>query len=60
MSIPKIREINMDPSKIYTDMGFKIKIKIESEYLLQKKFVTENNIDIITENGENIVTEWGK
>ena len=35
------------------------KVKVDSEYLLRQKFVTEDNIEIVTENGENIVTEWG-
>ena len=39
MSIPKITEIIVEPIKIYTDTKFNIKVKIESEYLLQKKFI---------------------
>lgn len=55
----RISEIIVEPSKIYVNQEFKLKIKIDSEYLLRQKFVTENNIEIIAENGENIVTEWG-
>lgn len=55
----KIVEIISEPSKIYTCDKFKLKVKVDSPYLLQKKFITENNIELITENGENVVTEWG-
>lgn len=55
----RISEIIVEPSKIYVNQEFKLKIKIDSEYLLRQKFVTENDVELTTENGESIVTEWG-
>lgn len=55
----RISEIIVEPSKVYVNQEFKLKVKVDSPYLLQKKFITENNIELITENSENVVTEWG-
>lgn len=55
----RISEIIVEPSTVYVDQEFRLKVKVDSEYLLRQKFVTEDNIEIVTENGENIVTEWG-
>jgi hypothetical protein len=55
----RISEVIIDPNTVYVNKEFRLKIKIFSEYLLKEKFVTEDNKEIITEKGENIVTEWG-
>ena len=53
----RISEIIIEPSIVYTNQEFKIKVKVDNEELLRQKFVTEDNIELITEDGENIVTE---
>lgn len=57
--MPRIQEILVEPSKIYTDSSFKIRIKIEDYYFKRKKLVSENGKQLITENNKKIRTEWG-
>lgn len=55
----KIREIIIEPAKVYVDSTFKIKIKVDDDYMFKKSLVTESGIIIVTENKNNIRTEWG-
>lgn len=55
----KIREIIIEPTKVYVDSTFKIKIKVDDDYMFKKSLVTESGIIIVTENKNNIRTEWG-
>lgn len=57
--MPRIQEILVEPSKIYTDNSFKIRIKIEDYYLKRKRLVSENGKQLIAENNKKIRTEWG-
>lgn len=56
----KILETIVEPSKVYVNSKFTLKIKIEgSEYRLKKYFILENsNKKIVTEDGKKIITEW--
>lgn len=56
----KILETIIEPSKIYVNSKFTLKIKIEgSTYRLKKYFILENiNKKIVTEDGKKIITEW--
>ena len=49
----------VEPSKIYVGSTFKIKIKVDRDYSFVNEVTTENNLEIITENANNIRTEWG-
>lgn len=52
-----IENITLEPSTIYTNQKFKIKVKIKKE--LDKYYIlTENNNYIATENGNKLILEW--
>ncbi len=55
----RISEIITEPSKIYTDSTFKLKIKLVGQYVYKQNIETEQNINIVSENNEKIITEWG-
>lgn len=55
----KITQILLEPNKIYVGSNFKIKVKVEDDYFYRKKIVSEDNLILVTENGEQIRTEWG-
>ena len=51
-----IENITLEPSTIYTNQKFKIKVKIKKE--LDKYYIlTENNNYITTENGNKLILE---
>lgn len=51
-----IENITLEPSTIYTNQKFKIKVKIKKE--LDKYYIlTENNNYISTENGNKLILE---
>ena len=51
-----IENITLEPSTIYTNQKFKIKVKIKKE--LDKYYIlTENNNYITTENGKKLILE---
>lgn len=55
-----IKSILIEPShELKVNQSFMVKILVEDEYLLTKTLITENNIDIITEDGNLIRTEYG-
>lgn len=58
----KILETIIEPSKVYVNSKFTLKIKIEgSEYRLKKYFKLENsNSILITEDNKKIITEWSE
>lgn len=58
--MPKIVEIIVEPSKIEIDSTFKLKIKVKDEYLNKQILKSEDNLILITENGEKIRSEWGE
>lgn len=51
----KILEIIVEPSKIFVEDKFKIKVKVQ--LTPSYNLITENNNILITENGEGIITE---
>lgn len=55
-----ILETIIEPTKIYVNSRFMLKIKVEgSIYRLKKYLVLENiNKKIVTEDGKKIITEW--
>lgn len=57
----RITEVILEPSEIYVNQRFKIKVKVE-DFLTEKRvLITEtDNHYIITENGDIIRTEWGE
>lgn len=55
----KIQEIILEPSRIYADSTFKLKIKVQDDYFNRKRIMTENNVLITTQGGKIIRTEWG-
>lgn len=55
----KIKEILVEPNKIYVGSTFKIKVKVEDDYFYKKRLISEDNLILTTENGEQIRTEWG-
>ena len=55
-----IKSILIEPShELNIEQDFIVKILVEDEYLLAKTLITENSIDIITEDGNLIRTEYG-
>lgn len=38
---------------------FKLKIKVQDDYFYKKDLATENGMNLITEDGKKMKTEWG-
>ena len=56
----RILDILVEPSNtVKVNQGFTVKILVDDEYLHAKTLITENSIDIITEDGNLIRTEYG-
>ncbi len=56
----KIQEIIVEPNKIIVGSTFKLKVRVIDSYLSKQKIISENNKNIITEEGKELGTEWGK
>lgn len=57
----KILEIITEPSKIYVNTKFTLKLKIEpSIYRLKRYIMTEDESILKTENNKKIITEWSE
>ena len=56
---PKILEINVEPLKIFTEDVFKVRIKVDSSFLSKSNIISEDNKNLITEQGDRIISEWG-
>ncbi len=56
----KIQEIIVEPNKIIVSSTFKLKVRVIDSYLSKQKIISENNKNIITEEGKELGTEWGK
>lgn len=56
----RITEIIVEPSTIYIQDRFKIKVKVEDYFTTKRVLITEDNKPIITENDKLIRTEWGE
>ena len=55
-----IKSILIEPShELNIEQDFIVKILVEDEYLIAKTLITEDSIDIITEDGNLIRTEYG-
>lgn len=54
----KITEVIVEPTKIYINSSFTLKIKIEDDLFSKKYIATEDGKRIVTENEKNIITEW--
>lgn len=50
----RIKEMVFEPSKIYVNDNFKLKVRIRSDRLL----TLENGKNIISENNKKILLEW--
>lgn len=59
MSIRIIEKIS-EPSIIYAGSTFKLKIKVVDDILQRKYITSENNKQLITEDGKKIITEWSE
>lgn len=56
----RITDILIEPSNELTvNQAFIVKIKVDDEYLIAKNLITEDSINIITEDGNLIRTEYG-
>ena len=56
----RIKSIIVEPShELSVNQGFIVKVLVEDEYLIAKNLITEDNINIITEDGNLIRTEYG-
>lgn len=49
------KEIIIEPSKIYTNSKFKLKIKLEDNSI--SRLLTEDNFVLNTENNEELIVE---
>ena len=56
----RITEIIVEPSTIYIQDRFKIKVKVDDYYKTKRVLITEDGHPIITEDGNLIRTEWGE
>lgn len=55
-----IKKIIVEPSNVLkVNQSFMIKVLVDDEYLRARNFITENGLDIITEDGNLIRTEIG-
>lgn len=55
-----IKSILIEPSNELTvNQNFVVKVLVDDEYLIAKNLITEDNINIITEDGNLIRTEYG-
>ena len=52
----EIEEILLEPSSIYTDFKFKLKIRMK----IKKYILTQGDNQILTEDGKKIITEWSE
>lgn len=56
----RIKSILIEPShELNVEQDFIVKILVEDEYLIAKTLITEDSVDIITEDGNLIRTEYG-
>lgn len=56
----RIKSILIEPShELNVEQDFIVKILVEDQYLLAKTLITEDSVDIITEDGNLIRTEYG-
>lgn len=56
----RITSILIEPSnELKVNQGFLVKIQVDDEYLIAKNLITEDSINIITEDGNLIRTEYG-
>ena len=53
-----ISEFLIEPSVVDVNESFRIKIKVNDIYGFKGIFITEDNIRLITEDGNLIRTEW--
>ena len=56
----KIQEIIVEPGKIEVCSTFKLKVRVIDDHINKQKIISENRKSIVTEDGENIRTEWGR
>lgn len=56
----RIIEKIVEPTKIYVGSTFKLKIKVQDDYLQYRQIITENGKILITEDGKQISTEWSE
>lgn len=56
----RIIEKIVEPTKIYVGSTFKLKIKVQDDYLQYRQIITENDKILITEDGKRIITEWSE
>ena len=54
----QIIEKIVEPARIEVGSKFKIKIKVEDILISKKAFITEDLINLITEDGKIIRSEW--
>lgn len=56
----RIKSILIEPShELNVNQAFIVKVLVEDEYLIAKNLITEDSIEIITEDGNLIRTEYG-
>lgn len=55
----RITEKILEPSTIYVNDRFTLKIKVDDYYLKKRVFVTEDGRKVMTEDDKDIRTEWG-
>ena len=55
----QIKEFIIEPSVVYVNDRFKVKVRVQDDYKNKKKLITEDCKHIITENIKIIRTEWG-
>lgn len=56
----RILDLVVEPSKVYVNQAFKIKVKVQDDYTSKKMIISENNHQIISETGDYLRTEWGE
>lgn len=56
----RIIEKIVEPTKIYVGSTFKLKIKVQDDYLQYRQIISEDSKILITEDGKQISTEWSE
>ncbi len=55
-----IREITIEPNRVYVGENFKIKVRVQDDYKYKKRLIAENGKSLIIEANKKLRTEWGK
>lgn len=56
----RILELTIQPNLVYTNQQFLVKVKVQDDYEVKQKIITESGNTLITEDSNILRTEWGE